>query len=116
MTNKTKGLPCDGCPQIWFTLDAYKPYCIKRNIYIDKQTVPCEKLASAKQHVDKAVVLKDVIRQLRVTRSNLDSMMESLCRLSLSNIASDLRVHIARELDEVLDKLKDMEKTNAKHS
>ena len=109
MTNKTKRLPCDGCPQIRFTLETHKPYCIKRGIYIDKQTVPCEELANAKQHVDKAGVLKDAIQQLRVTRSNLDSMMENLCKLSLSNIASDLRVHIARELDEVLEKLNDIQ-------
>ena len=109
MTNKTKGLPCSGCPQIRFTLDTHKPYCIKRGIYIDKQTVPCEELANTKQHVDKAGVLKDAIQQLRVTRSNLDSMMENLCKLSLSNIASDLRVHIARELDEVLEKLNDVQ-------
>lgn len=107
--NKTKDLPCDGCPQIRFTLETHKPYCIKRGIYIDKQTVPCEDLSSAKQHVNKAGTLKDAIQQLRVTRSNLDSMMENLCKLSLPNIASDIRVHIAKELDEVLGKLNDVQ-------
>ena len=109
MTNETKGQPCGGCPQIRFTFETHKPYCIKRGIYIDEQTVPCEELASAKQPVDKAGTLKDAIQQLRITRSNLDSMMENLCKLSLSNIASDLRVHIAKELDEVLDKLNDVQ-------
>ena len=107
MSDEIKELPCDGCPQIRFTFETHKPYCIERGIYIDEQTVPCEELASAKQHMDKAGALKDAIQQLRVTRSNLDSMMENLCKLSLSNIASDLRVHIAKELDEVLDKLND---------
>ena len=109
MPNKTKELPCNGCPQIRFTLDTHKPYCIKRGIYIDKQTVPCEEHANVKQHVDKAVVLKNAIQQLQVTRSKLNSMMENLCKLSLSNIAADLRVYIAKELDEVLDKLNDVQ-------
>ena len=109
MTNETKGLPCGDCPQIRFTFETHQPYCIKRGIYIDKQTVPCEELARAKQHPDKAGTLKDAIQQLRVTRSNLDSIMENLCKLSLPNIASDLRMHIAKELDEVLDKLNDVQ-------
>ena len=66
-------------------------------------------MSDTKPLVDKAGILNDAIQQLRVTRSNLDSIMENLCKLSLSNIASDLRVHIARELDEVLDKLNDVQ-------
>ena len=64
-------------------------------------------MTDTKPLVDKAGVLKDAIQQLRVTRINLDALLENLGFLSRSNIASDLRVHIARELDEVLDKLND---------
>lgn len=62
-----------------------------------------------KKTANKALILKDVCQQLRAIRSNLDSMMTGLCQLSLSNIAEELNDDIAKELDEVLDKLKDIQ-------
>jgi len=43
MTNKTKDLPCEGCPSIRLSYKTHRPYCIKRGIYIDEKTVPCGK-------------------------------------------------------------------------
>lgn len=63
-------------------------------------------MTTTKPFVDKALILKDAYQQLRVTRSNLESLMTGLSQLSLYNIAMELRVGIARELDEVLDNLK----------